>query len=106
MGLDQTPQYAASYLGLHGLYLSDLFDTPLKQVKWTKFAKYDISAKNAGPEQTPHYCGVSSGFALFVLCPINRTLCFKGLDAHAVTANVANADISAPIRCHMYKEWL
>ena len=34
-------------------------------------------------------CGVSSGFALF------GTLCLNGLDAHAVTANVANADISA-----------
>ena len=57
--------------------------------------KYDISAKSAGPDQTPRLCGVSSGFALLVLRPIYETLCFNGLDGHAVTACVANADISA-----------
>ena len=55
MGPDQTPQCAASYLGLHCLYMSDLWDTLLKQVKWTNVAKYNISAKSAGPDQTPHY---------------------------------------------------
>ena len=46
------------------------------------------------PDVTYHAYGVSSGLALFVLRPIHEALCLNGLDGHAVTANVAIADIS------------
>ena len=41
--------------------MSGLWDTLLKQVKWTNVAKYAISAKSAGPGQMPHYVASHRG---------------------------------------------
>ena len=90
--------------------MSDLWDTLLKQVKWTNVAKYDISAKSSGPDQTPHNVASHRGSRCLYYVQFMGHSALMGwmhtlLQLMLLTLTFLQI-MQALIRCHMYKEWL
>ena len=92
VGPDQTPHYAVSHLGSHCLYICPVYDMLCSNR--LDVANYDIqSAKSADPDQMPHYAESLLGSHSLYYVPFMGTLPFQQI-------------VQAPIRRHMYKEWL
>ena len=96
---DQTPYYAVSHLGSHCWHICPVYEMLCsnrldRYDVITSVANYDIqSAKSADPDQMPHYAESHLGSHSLYYVPFSDTLPLQHI-------------VQAPIRRHMYKEWL
>ena len=99
VGPDRTPHYEVSHLGSHCLHICPVYEMLCSNRfdgydVTTNVANYDIqSAKSADPDQMTHNAESHLGSHSLYYVPLWDTLPFQQI-------------VQAPIRRHMYKEWL